>query len=242
LRTGDGGTVRRPHLTIRRQLAERRPRVAPNRSAGELLGPNHPLARGDRLRRDLWRQSLVTAAAVVVGAIGAASSQPWPMALLVVAAVVQLVLAVGLALHAGLQRERARELIIAGRADLPLRTVQRECRRLRRPRHSRSLAAALENLVRAAERWPTLLPSSRPVFDPRQVRATAPRLRALASRLRASSPPLAAIARTERLLTSGASPLYGRDPDELRRELNWVEAELDRTDPRQPAANTLPRS
>jgi hypothetical protein len=166
----------------------------------------------------------------------------WGAPLLVVAGIVQLVLAVGLALQAGLQRERARELIIAGRADLPLRTVQCECRRLRRPHHSQSLAGALENLVRAAQRWPTLVPTSRPVFDPRQVRAAAPQLRALATRLRASAPPLAAIARTERLLTSGASPLYGRDPDELRRELDRIEAELDRTNPRRPAAHTLPRS
>jgi hypothetical protein len=234
--------VRRPHLPLGRHLSEQQLTGAGARSARELLGPNHPLARGDGLRRDLWRQSLITAAAVLVGAIGTASQHMWGAPLLVVAAIVQLVLAVGLALHAGLQRERARDLIIAGRADLPLRAVQCECRRLRRPRHSRSLAGALEDLVRAAQRWPTLVPTSRPVFDPRQVRAAAPQLRALATRLRASAPPLAAIARTERLLTSGASPLYGRDLGELRRELNRIEAEFDRTNPRRPAAHTLPRS
>jgi hypothetical protein len=234
--------VRRPQLTFRRHLPER-PLPAPDaRPARELLGPNHLLAAGEWLRRDLWRQSLVTAAAVLVGAIGVASSQRWGTPLLVVAGLVQLLLAAGLALHAGLQRERARELIIAGRADLAVRTVQRECGRLRRPDHSRSLAAALDNLVRAAERWPTLLPSSRPVFDPRLVRAAARQLRALATRLRVTAPPLAAIARTERLLTSGASPLYGHDLNELRRELNRIEAELDRTDPRQLAAPERPRS
>ena len=234
--------MRRPHLTFRRHLPERPLAGRDARPARELLGPNHLLAAGERLRRDLWRQSLTTAAAVLVGTIGLASSQPWGTPLLVVAGLVQLLLAAGLALHAGLQREQARELIIAGRADLPLRTVQRECGRLRRPDHSRSLAAALDNLVRAAERWPTLYPSSRPVFDPRQVRAAAQQLRALATRLRATAPPLAAIARTERLLTSGASPLYGHDLNELRRELNRIEAELDRTDPRPPAAHEGPRS
>jgi hypothetical protein len=35
----------------------------------------------------------------------------------------------------------------------------------------------------------------------------------------------------ERLLTSGASPLYDREPAELRRALERIRAELDRADP-----------
>jgi hypothetical protein len=128
------------------------------------------------------------------------------------------------------QRERARELIIAGRSDLPLPVLRRERRRLQRPRRRRGLAHALEDLVRAAERWPTLVPTCRPVFDPRRVRAAAPQLRAIAARLRADAVTVQALARVERLLTSGASPLYGREPEELRLELNRIEVELEAED------------
>ena len=221
--------MRRPHLTLRRHIAERQVPAHASRSPADLLGPNHPIARGEGLRRDLWRQSLVTAAAVLLGAT-AASAHRWGLPLLVAAAIVQLALAIGLALHAELQRERARELIIAGRNDLPLPVLRRERRRLQRRRRRRGLAHALEDLAQAAERWPMLVPTCRPVFDPRQVRAAAPRLRAIAARLRASTVSLRALARVERLLTSGASPLYGREPEELRHELKRIEAELDAAD------------
>jgi hypothetical protein len=229
--------MRRPHLIVRRPVAGQ-PMPGPQpRSPAELLGPNHPLVRGHELRGDLWRQSLVTAVAVLLGAIGAASGRGWGMPLLVAAGIVQLGLGVGLALLAQLQRERARELIIAGRGALPLPALERERRRLQRPRRRAGLADALEDLVRTAERWPTLVPTARPVFDPRQVRAAASELRAIAAGLRASTVAVRAVARVERLLTSGSSPLYGRESEALRHELMRIHAELDRADP----ARTVPR-
>jgi hypothetical protein len=222
--------MRRPHLTLRRQIVGRHFPPQASRSPADLLGLNHPFARGDELQRDLWRQSLVTAVAMVLGAAAATSGHGWGLPLLVAAASTQLALTVGLARHARSQRERARELIIAGRSDLPLPVLRREHRRLQRPRQCRGLAHALEDLLRAAERWPTLVPTCRPVFDPRQVRAAAPQLRAIAARLRTSTVPVRALARVERLLTSGASPLYGRRPEELRSELKRIEAELDAVD------------
>jgi hypothetical protein len=134
-----------------------------------------------------------------------------------------------------LQRERARELIIAGRGGLPLPVLERERRRLQRPRRRGDFADALEDLVRAAERWPRIVPTVRPVFDPRQVRAAAPDLCAIAARLRASAVAVRAVARVERLLTSGASPLYGREAEALRHELMRIHVELDRADPAEPA-------
>jgi hypothetical protein len=229
--------MRRPHLSLRRPIAGQSLPGPQPRSPAALLGPNHPLVRGHGLRGDLWRQSLVTAAAVLLGAIGAASGRSWGLLLLVAAGIVQLGLGAGLALLAQLQRERARELVIAGRIGLPLPALERELRRLQRPRRRAGLADALEDLVRAAERWPRLVPNARPVFDPRQVRAAAAELRAIAARLRASTVAVHAVARVERLLTSGASPLYGREPEALRHELTRIHAELDRADP----APTVPR-
>jgi nucleotide-binding universal stress UspA family protein len=196
-------------------------------SAAALLGPDHPLARGETLRGDLWRQSVVTAAAVFAGAVGTATGRGWGLLLLVAAATVQLGLAIGLTLHAQLQRERARELIIAGRTDLAPPVLHREQRRLNRSRRRRSLARALDDVVRTAERRPTVVPRSRPIVDPGQARAAAAQLRTIAARLRANAVNAPAVARVERLLTSGASPLYGRERDELLRELKRIEADID---------------
>lgn len=232
--------MRRPHLTLRRQIGAHRMPAQHPLSPAAFLGTNHPLVRGNELRRDLWRQLVVTAAALLLGAIGTASGQGWGLPLLAAAGVVQVGVGVGLFLLAQLQRERVRELIIAGRGGLPLPALERERRLLQRPRRRAALADALEDLVRAAVRWPRIVPTARPVFDPRVVRAAAAELRALASRLRATTADARAIALVERLLTSGASPLYGREPDELRHELMRIHAELDRADlarpvPRGPA-------
>lgn len=218
--------MRRPHLTLRRPIAGQPVPGPEPRSAAALLGSNHLLVRGQELRGDLRRQALVTAAAVTLGAFGTASGRSWGLLLLVAAGVVQLGLGVSLAALARLQQERARELIIAGYTGLPLPVVEREQRRLQRPRQRASLADALEDLVRAAERWPRIVPTARPVFDPGQVRAAAADLHAIAGRLRASTAAVGAVARVERLLTSGASPLYGSEPEALRDELLRIHAEL----------------
>jgi hypothetical protein len=173
----------------------------------------------------------VTAAAVLLGAIATASDRGWGLPLLVAALIVQLGVGVGLALLAQSQRERARELIIAGRGGLPLPALERERQRLQRPRRRAGLADALEDLVRAAERWPRTVPTARPVFDPRQIRTAAPELHAIASLLRSSTVDARAVALVERLLTSGASALYGREPEALRHELMRIHMELDRADP-----------
>ncbi len=187
--------MRRAHLTLRRPIAGQ-PVAGPQpRSPAELLGPNHPLVRSHELRGDLWRQSLVTTAAVLLGAIGAASGRGWGLPLLVAAGIVQLGLWVGLALLAQLQWERATELIISGCGGLPLPSLERKLRPLQRLRTRAGLAEALEDLVRAAERWPTLVPTARAVFEPRQVRGAAAELRAIAARLGASTAAVREVAR-----------------------------------------------
>jgi hypothetical protein len=228
--------MKRPHLTLRPPLARRRLRRQPRPSSAELLGPNHPLVRGEEFRRDLWRQSLLTAAAFSLSAIAAASGWSWGLPFLIAVAIVQLGLAVVLALHALLQRERSRELIIEGRLSLPLPVLERERRRLQAPRRVAALADALEDLIQQAERWRPVLPNFRPIVDPRQVRAAAAELRAIAARLRAGAPPVRAVARVERLLASGDSPLYDREPEALHQELARIQADLERLDPTESAA------
>jgi hypothetical protein len=227
--------MRRPHLGLRRPLARPHLRRQPSSSPAELLGPNHPLARGERFRHDLRRQSLLTAAALSLSAIAAASGWSWGLPFLIAVAIVQLGLAVILALHSLLQRERARELIIEGRISLPLPVLERERRRLQAPRRAAALADALEDLLQEAERWRPVLPGRRPILDPRQVRAAAAELGAIAARLRAGAPPLSAVARVERLLASGDSALFDREPAALHQELARIQADLERPDPTEPA-------
>jgi len=223
--------MRRPHITLLRRIGEHAAPGGEAPSATEILGANHPLVRVVDLRRDMRRQSLATVVAVVIGMVGLAFGTRWGLPLLIAAALIQLVLAAGIALLAQLQHERALDLIIEGLDGLPLPALERERRRLQRPRRRASLAHALEDLVRTAERWPTLLPSARPVFDPRQIRAVSAQLRAIAALLRSSAVDARGLALVERLLTSGASPLYDREPAELRRALERIRAELDRADP-----------
>ena len=223
--------MRRPHLNSLRRIGEHPAPGGEAPSATEILGANHQLVRVVDLRRDMRRQSLATAVALVIGTVGFAFDTRWGLPLLIAAALIQLVLGVGIVLLAQLQHERALGLIIEGRGGLPLPALERERRRLQRPRRRAGLAHALEDLVRTAERWPTLLPSARPVFDPCQIRAVSPQLRAIAGLLRSSAVGVRGLASMERLLTSGASPLYDREPAELRRALERIRAELDRADP-----------
>jgi hypothetical protein len=228
--------MRRPHLGSPRWLAWPHLLRQPSSSSAEFLGPNHPLARGEQFRRDLWRQSLLTAAALLLSAIATASGRSWGLAFLIAVAIVQLGLVVVLALHALLQRERARELIIEGRSSQPFPVLERERRRLQAPRRAAALADALEDLIQEAERWRPLLPGLRPIVDPRQVHAASAELRAIALRLRAGATPVSAVARVERLLASGDSALYDREPQELHQELARIQADLERSDPTESAA------
>jgi hypothetical protein len=217
----------------------RDPRLSPARSGwwsdllrfapppAQYLGADPALAR---CAETLWvvrRQAVVGLLPVFAGAVGVAFAAPWGMTLLVVAGTVELALLSAIMLASSRLRERARESIISGRADFRLSAVARERARLLRPRLRRSLAGALEDLVQVAQRWHSVLRQYRPVFDPRLVRATAPELQTIARLLRSRSARAAAVARVERLLTSGASPLYGHDPAELRVELAHILRDLE---------------
>jgi hypothetical protein len=200
--------MRKPSLRLGREIDRSSHRDRHSTSPANFLGEDHPFTRGEALRGDLRRQFGVTVVAVLVGAAAAASGYDLGLPLLISALLVQIGVAVALALHAGVQSERARELIIDGYDDLPLQGLRRERRRLQSAETREVLADTLEALVSAAERWPVLAPASS-TFDPRQIRAVAPRLQAMAAALRAGEGSLCAVARVDRMLVSGESPLHG---------------------------------
>jgi hypothetical protein len=203
----------------------------PSPRAAAFLGGDHPLVRVVDLRNALRRQSLVSAAAVLIGTIGFASGARWGLPVLIAAAIVQFLISLAFALLALLQQTLVWDLIIEGRGDLPLPSLARELRRLQRPREHARLARDLEQLVQQAERWPMSRPTLRPIFDPRQIRAEAPELRLIGALLHSGSVDVRGVAHVERLLRLGDSPLYRREPDELHRELKSICTELTRTNP-----------
>jgi hypothetical protein len=117
------------------------------------------------------------------------------------------------------RRELCLELVIAGRDHLPLAAVARERRRLGSPRCQAQLATCLENLADIATRKPCRGEWQRPIHSRRVLTATKPQLRGVAARLRAGGGELRGVALIDRLVTSGASPLYGERVGPLHEEL-----------------------
>jgi hypothetical protein len=157
----------------------------------------------------------VSAVAHLEGAHGA-------LAYLLAAVAVQAALACDLALLAGRRSLCARDLIVEGRADLPLPVVQRERTRLLDPARRAALADALEQIRRTAVRLVPGPPDARPLFHPRVVAAVDPQLAVVARVLRTEGAGVRGIAMVQRLLTDGASPLYGESPGALCEELRRI--------------------
>jgi hypothetical protein len=145
----------------------------------------------------------------------------------IAAAVVQLFLGALLIAAAALSRDRARDLLIEER-EVGLPVLTRERRRLVAPRRREALAGSLEDLVRCAERCDRPPPRARPVYEAALVRQVASELRAVAADLRAAGVGVCGVARVERLLTMGTSPLYGTASDDLRAEIARITAGLEK--------------
>lgn len=192
--------------------------------SAEVLGERHPFARALDLSSVLRRQSITTAVALLVSAVSVSLGAGWAWPALIAAAVVQLVLAALLLAAVTLGREHARDLLI-DRCDLDVPMLVHERRRLLAPRRRRALAASLEDLVRCARRRDR--PSRTPaVYDAFLVRQFASELLTVADDLRAATVDVSGVARVQRLLTIGTSPLYGSASDELWAELARLRADL----------------
>ena len=183
-----------------------------------LLGVSHPLAVLLHMWETAIEQVLGVAAVQAAGVGLMCGGAPFGLSLALAAAVVQIALGWRLALLGMVRRDLCLELIIEGRGGVPLAAVEHERRRLD-PRRRARLARLIEELVELADRWPTRPAQPRPLFDSRVVRQVAPQLRETACLVRAGDPPAPGVALVERLVTSGTSPLYGSEVEQLRQEL-----------------------
>jgi hypothetical protein len=194
-------------------------RAGAGRSAEALLGAEHPLvallyACGETM------EGVAAVAAVQLGALALWwVHASYGRALTLGAGLVQVALGLRWASLCVQRRELCLELVIAGREHLPLAAVVRECRRLGSARRQAQLATCLENLADIATRKPCRGEWQRPIYSRPILTATEPQLRGAVARLRAGACELRGVALLDRLVTSGASPLYGERVGPLREEL-----------------------
>jgi hypothetical protein len=204
---------------LRPAFFERRARFA---SADALLGADHPLARVlDRISA-VREQAIVVAVLIAASIVTLAAGVPAAPAL-IAATAVETALLGALAVLTSTRRERVLELIIEGHGLLPLAPVAREVQRLADGTHRKQLAQSLDQLRQEAEHPVSRPPSARPLFNRRVLDSVAPALRTVSVLLRSEFVDVRGVALTERLLTAGDSPLYGRDVDRLRQELGRVQ-------------------
>jgi hypothetical protein len=186
-----------------------------------LLGPDHPLTRAESHLRTLRAQ---LAATVVFGVLAAALSPllgPAALRLSLGAVAVATLLLVAVLVARSRVRERAFELIVSGREDLPLPVVASERSRLRDQRTRRRLASTIDVIA--------VQPESRewwaPVYaDHAAVRSAERELREIATLLR-ELPNVRArgVALVTSLVREGAtSPLYQGPALQLLQELGRI--------------------
>jgi hypothetical protein len=193
----------------------------------QVLESSHPLVRATQ-RFDRARVRLLCGLAFLAAA-GLTAHGPARQAELGIAAVICAVLGVLVGAAWSNRRERALELIIAGREDLPLVELEPLRRRLHDPRRRALLASSLGRCVRSAERWDQIAPQFRPVANVRLLLPLQDDVIVIQRLLCADEVPrVRGVALCERLLTDGTtSPLYRNDPDALRRELGRIRFNLE---------------
>jgi hypothetical protein len=182
------------------------------------LGPAHPLAALLASLQTSVEQIWVVAAAGVIGTALLLVERRSPLSLLLGAGAAGIVPLARWVTRRVAVREVCLDLVVESRYSAHVRVLERERRRLADPRHRVTLARSIARLVQAAQRPATRL-GARPMFDVHVVRSVAPELSAIAERLATAEPAVQGVALMEQLLRNGRSPLYGSDPDTLRREL-----------------------
>jgi hypothetical protein len=193
-----------------------------DRSAREFLGDDHPLVRVMERASVAVGQSVVVAVVLVGGGAGWVEGLHVASEVTVAAALVEAVLLLRLANLRWLVRERACDLIIQGRADLPLDPVRRQRRRLQDRGHCEDLADWLDRTWMLAERSLGSRYQPAPFGSSRVIVSVRSELAEISARLREDAPGVRGVALVERLLSEGGSALHGASPSALRQELRRI--------------------
>jgi hypothetical protein len=202
--------------------------LPPRPSALELLGPAHPLVRVEDQLKVLFDRSLVVAALLCAGVAARLEGVSAGHSLTLAAGVVETVLGGRAALLAASRRDRALDLIVEGRGDLPIDAVAHLSQRLLDPKRRDRLAASFDDLRDEAGHPPPPQARVWPIFNTRVITAAAPELTTVARLLRDGDAGLRGVAMAQRLLTDGGSSLYRSDLRRLQDELHRIQYHLAR--------------
>jgi hypothetical protein len=181
------------------------------------LGAGHPLVVVLGRVEGVFEQMVLVTGVQAAGVL--MFSGRFRLSWLIAAAVVQLALLSVLAALRLRRGELCLELIVAGRASLPLACLGRVRGRLLDPHTWEQLAESLDEVVELAALRRPRPGAPRPLCDVRVIRAVAPDLSQIASLLRGAQPSVRGVALVDWLLTSAATPLYGASAEPLRQEL-----------------------
>jgi hypothetical protein len=236
--TGRGMPPRDPHRPARssgrgdeagvgRAFSAARSRRRVGQAADTVLGPAHPLTRASDAVARVARQWLICAALLAGAIIARLEGHPWATALIASSALILAAFTILLAALKQRLHDRVRDLIAEGREALPIATVQRQRRRLLTRKRRTGLARSFDTMVRYATNPPRIITrGARPLFDVRMIASVAPDLRAVIGLLQTGPARARGVALTERLITDGHSPLYGREAGLLREELRRIRRAL----------------
>ena len=169
--------------------------------------------------------SMVTLAALSASAVAWAAGAQAAAWFIVAASSVPAALSCTMWLLAEAAHKRVADLIIDGDEDVMLVAVQRERRRLLDARRRDSLAHRLEDVSKTGVH--PLRDALRPIVRVSvTARAVGPELTMIAALVRAETAGVRGIAMTERVLCDRTLPLYGREVEPLREELDRIRALL----------------
>ena len=195
------------------------PSRADRACAGELLGPDDPLAKVFARLTETFDELVTSGVIACVAALWLAKGGPSGTELVVAAGLTLLFLACRLAILIAERDELALELIIRGRGDIPLETVAQ----LRRRLLDRSARRRLARTIAAIRNASTQPPVARctPV-NARVIDAVDAELAHVIALLSAEGAGIRGSARAYRLVTGPASALFGDDVHALREELDQI--------------------
>jgi hypothetical protein len=192
------------------------------------VSDDHPLTRASAALDATVRQLMVVGAMLAGSVAAAVEHAAWARSLAVASAVALLGFVAAALFRRQTRRDRALDLIVEGRENIPMSVVQRQCRRLARPKTQRTLGRALDAMVKDTLYRPWPLPlSSRPLLHRPLIARLHKEIRVVAELLSSGGASIRGVAFCERLVTDGASPLYGEDPLSLHAELSRARALLE---------------
>jgi hypothetical protein len=207
--------------------AAARARPASDARRGSVLGPEHPLIRAIDGCHIVERQCTIVVAVLCGSGIASVEGRGWAEPLAVAAAITLAVLAVVAVSLRQCRRDHVIDVILEGREDVGLAVVQRERARLQSARTRRALARGFAEMVDQATHPQKLqMRGARPLYHLAIVVRVASELLELVSGLEREPVSMIGVARAERLVTDGMSPLYGLDAGALRSELRRIISQL----------------